>query len=225
MRTLKVPSVRDHVQEHLLHGGKWELLRYLFSRGARISVFAGAVRDAFLSEECGFRHVVPRDWDIGISHISLKEFDGLLREIGGSKNRYGGFRLAWGASECWELWRQEETVGLRKTKAPFSLVNTLRSFVLSCNAIALDVDRGCIYDHGAVSSIKLGKVWVLEDAILHDRAVFSAKALSLTMRRPFELTAASHCFVRQHLRGWNLVHEFKKVYPRAALFNNLQKGA
>src|SRR5258708_27561464 len=219
MRRLTISTVRDAIQTELWHSAGSELLWHLLSRGAKIKVFAGGVRDAFLKQECGLGNINPRDWDIGISNIPRQEFDGILSEVGGVKNRYGGFKLLGGSSMPWELWRQEDTVGLRKTESPFTLENVLRSFVLSCNALAFDLDTGHIYDHGALRSIFLCEITVLEDAIMHDWAVFSAKALSLTFRRPFSLSAPTERFVKRYLDSRNLVHELEKAYSGAAVLD------
>jgi hypothetical protein len=217
MRRLNIPSVRDSIQNCLWNSGGCGLLQHLFSRDAKISVFAGGVRDTILAQERGYSNVSPRDWDIGISHISRREFDGILKEVGGVRNKYGGFKLFCGSSQPWEIWRQEDTVGLCKNNAPYSFENVLRSFVLSCNAIAIDLDKGHIYDHGALRSIWLCEVAILEDAIMHDWAVFSAKALSLTFRRPFRLSTESAMFVEKNLDAANMLHEFKKAYSRAGI--------
>jgi hypothetical protein len=148
MQKLVISSVRDSIRSKLWESDIAELLEHLLSRGAKIAVFAGAVRDTVFAEEHGFTDIKPRDWDIGISHISRRDFDGILNEAGGWKNKYGGFKLAFNRTLPCEIWRQEDTVGLRKTRSPFNLENILRSFVLSCNAIALDLDKGHIYDHG-----------------------------------------------------------------------------
>lgn len=213
MQKLAISSVRDVIQRKLWSSEIAELLEYLFLRGAKIGVFAGAVRDTVFGQEHGLGNIEPRDWDIGISNISREEFDGILEEVGGKRNRYGGFKMAFRDSLPCEIWRQEDTVGLIKTRSPFSLENILRSFVLSCNAIALDLDTGHIHDHGALRSICLCEIAILEDAIMHDRALFSAKALSLTFRRPFRLTAATTMLIDKHLDTHNLVHEFNKAYP------------
>jgi hypothetical protein len=217
MHKLNITSVRDAVQAELLEGAGKELLQYLFAQGATICVFAGAVRDTVFAHEVGLRNISPRDWDIGISGIPRKEFNGILEEFGGSKNKYGGFRLFSDTLRPWEIWRQEDTVGLLKTGSPFSLENVLRSFVLSCNAIACDLDKGHIYDCGAVHSIFTGKVTLLDDAIMHDWRVFAAKALSLTFRRPLRLSNQSEQFVRMHLNNRNVVHELSKAYSELPL--------
>jgi hypothetical protein len=217
MRKLIISSVRDSIQHQIWSSPGSELLQHLLSRGARISVFAGGVRDTILAEECGLPQVRPRDWDIGISHISREEFEGILNEQGGTKNRYGGYKLFSKTSQSWELWRQEDTVGLKKTKSPFSIENVLRSFVLSCNAIAFDIDKGHICDHGALRSIVLCELTILEDAIMHDCALFAAKALTLAFRRPLKLSTVSENFVRKNLEIQNLVHEFGKAYSIAPI--------
>jgi len=212
MRKLKINSVRDAIQNEFWHSAGNDLLQYLLSRGVKITVFAGGVRDVVLAQECGLSHIKPRDWDVGISGISRKKFDGILRELGGSKNRYGGFKLFCDSSQSWEVWRQEDTVGLRMTGSSFGLKNLLRSFVLSCNAIAFDLDTGYICEYGALHSLFSGKITILQDAIMHDWGLFAAKALNLTFRRPLKLDAEVEKFVIKYLDRTSLVHEFQKVY-------------
>jgi hypothetical protein len=210
MLKLKINPIRDAVQGTLWRSPASDLLEHLLLRGAKIAVFAGAIRDLVLSCECGFTHVKPRDWDIGVAGISHDEFNGILKEVGGSKNKYGGFKLFSETAQPWEIWRREETVGLLKTGAPLDMKNVLRSFVLSCNAIACDLNTGNIYDCGALRSIFACELTILDDAIMHDRRVFAAKALSLTFRRPFELTEESSQFVTRYLAKRNLIHELAK---------------
>jgi hypothetical protein len=214
MRILNINSVRDAIQGELWQSAGKDLLEHLLSNGVKIVVFAGSVRDTILSHEHGFIDIKPRDWDIGITGIPVNEFDGILKEVGGTRNKYGGFKLFCDCAQSWEIWRQEDTVGLRKTRSPFSLRNLLHSFVLSCNAIAFDLDKGHICDCGALRSISTREVTILEDAIMHDRRVFAAKALNLTFRRPFKLSPNTQEFVDRHLELRNLIHEFQKVYPR-----------
>lgn len=212
MRKLTISSVKDAVQTELLESAGKELLQHLFTCGATISVCAGGVRDTVLAREFGFADVTPRDWDIGVSGITHENFNGILKEFGGSRNKYGGFELFSDTSRPWEIWRQEETVGLLKTRSPFSLQNVLRSFVLNCNAIACDLDKGHIYDCGAISSMRAGEVGLLDNAIMHDRRIFAAKAFILKFRRPFTLDAQSERFVKTYLDTRNLLHELAKAY-------------
>jgi hypothetical protein len=53
MHTVKINSVRDAIQSEFWHSTGKDLLEYLLSRGLRIMVFAGGVRDVVLSQECG----------------------------------------------------------------------------------------------------------------------------------------------------------------------------
>lgn len=213
MQIVKINSVRDSIQAELMRDARKDLLQHLLSRGAKVTIFAGAVRDTILTDEFGLTSVEPRDWDMGIAGIPRREFDGLLCEVGGLKNRYGGFKLLSRGCQSWELWRQEDTIGLRKTKSSFSLRNLLRSFVLKCNAIAFDLDKGLFHDHGALRSIARREVSILDDAIMHDWEVFAAKALTLTFRRPFNLDTQMERFVFTYLKHKAVVHEIRKAYP------------
>jgi len=223
MEIVKLNSVRDAIQDELLYDDRNDLLQHLLSRGAKVIIFAGAVRDTVLAHEYGHAGVEPRDWDIGIAGIPRKEFDGLMGEVRGLKNKYGGFKLLSRSCQSWEIWRQEDTIGLQKTKSSFSLKNLLRSFVLRCNAIAFDLDTGYFHDHGALCSIARGEISVLEDAIMHDWEIFAAKALTLTFRRPLKLDTQMEKFILTHLKREAVVHEFLKAYSQTEFLFDLPR--
>jgi hypothetical protein len=63
MQIVKLNSVRDSIQDELTHDARNDLLQHLLSRGARVLIFAGAVRDTILARECSLTRVEPRDWD------------------------------------------------------------------------------------------------------------------------------------------------------------------
>jgi hypothetical protein len=219
MRTVKIDTITDAIRKALWYSAGNEVLRYFLSRGATVTVFAGGIRDLILKNAWGCEDVEPRDWDIGISGISRKEFEGILHEFGGLKNKYGGFKLFCTDSKPWEIWRQEDTVGLRKTGAPFGIENILRSFVLSSNAIACDLEKGRIYECGALRSIFMRDITILDDAIMHDEGTFAAKALNLAFRRQFTLDSIAKCFVGMYLDPESLIHEFEKTLTSAAIIN------
>jgi hypothetical protein len=215
-----LPTVRDDLHARLYKSAGIELLNYILFRGGRVGIFAGAVRDTVAAREFGWSNSVPRDWDIGVSNLSREEFHGILREVGGIQNRHGGYKLFPFATAPWEVWRLEDTVGLRLRVVPFSLGNVLRSFVLSCNAISFDIDSGLFCDRGAFLSIARREIGLLDDAIVHDRDTFSAKALSLTFRFPFQLSIDVAFMVRKYLTMGSLLHESSKAYSQLPLLNS-----
>jgi hypothetical protein len=218
MKNVNISSVRDELFREARVGFGAQLLDFLLSRGAKVHLFAGAVRDSIAKNECGWSGIETRDWDIGISQLSRREFSGVLREAGGLRNRYGGYKLLEAGSCPWEFWRLEDTVGLRQTESPFSLENVLRSFVLSCNALAFDFDKGWISDHGALRSIYCRELRILDDAILHHPGTFSAKAISLNIKLSFNLHRDSWGFVYRHLQKRDLLHESRKTYSDLRIF-------
>jgi hypothetical protein len=65
----------------------------------------------------------------------------------------GGYVFVSDALPTWDLWRLEDSIGLRKTNTPCSIDNVLRTFNLSCNAIALDIRTAIFVDAGAINAI------------------------------------------------------------------------
>jgi hypothetical protein len=111
------------------------------------------------------------------------------------------------------VWRLEETIGLKKTGAPRSLENMLRSFNLNCNAIALDVRTGLFLDAGAIDAIRHKRLGFADDVIYHSADTFAAKALLLHLRLNYQLTDEMRAFVAANLRPDSLLHETSKVFP------------
>lgn len=62
----------------------------------------------------------------------------------GRRNRHGGYLLPAEGAPNWDVWRLEETIGLRKTGAPCSIENVVRTFNLDCNAVAMDLTTGLV---------------------------------------------------------------------------------
>jgi len=64
-----------------------------------------------------------------VADISRGDFDTVLRAFG-RRNRHGGYALRADGGLDWDVWRLEETIGLRKTGTPCSIENVLRTFNL-----------------------------------------------------------------------------------------------
>ena len=124
----------------------------------------------------------PRDVDIGVAGLHKKLFAEVMKSYKAKPNRYGGYRLYWGNSPYWDIWRIEETVGLKKSTETKSVENVLRSFVLDCNAIAYDILRDRFLDLNARSSIVRGEISLLRNAILHDEPVFAERLCYVSSR-------------------------------------------
>jgi hypothetical protein len=213
MFKVSIPTARDELYRQLHRNGLLPLAEELLLKGSRIAVFAGAVRDIVATHEFGWKASSPRDWDIGVSGVSSPLFEGLLNEIGGIRNRYGGYRVPIRDSSPLEMWRLEETIGLRMRRCRFSLQNVLRSFVLSCNAIAFDVASGYFWDAGALRALETRRIELVERVIMHSPPTFSAKAVLATLRFGFDLSSKVRLLVRSHINRYALEHEAKKSFP------------
>lgn len=219
MQEVRIPAARDALYNCLQKSGGAPLIQELISRNAKLWLCAGAVRDVIASREFGWGEMRPRDFDVGVAGLSKKTFHGLLAAFGGEQNRYGGYRIHLEGSPPWEVWRLEETIGLRLTRAPFSVKNVLRTFVLSTNAIAFSIETGRFWDKGALRSIATRTARLVEDAILHSTSVFAAKALFCTIQFPFMLSPELQSFVSTHLEAKRLTHEAFKNFRNFTLLN------
>ena len=180
---------------------------------------AGALRDG-IAAYYGDRSGDPRDFDIAIANVSREIFDDVLSGLG-KRNRHGGYVLSSQSDTNWDVWRLEETIGLRKTGSPRSLENALRSFNLNCNAIALDVRTGLFLDAGAIEAIRYKQLGFAQDAIRHSIDTFAAKALLLQLRLKYQVTDEMQRFVAQNLCVPTLLYEAVKVFPGAAILNSM----
>lgn len=212
MKRLGIKSVRDAVLGAIDSDRRATIFEELKSHGARIYVLAGAIRDAIASYEHGNVPRVPRDYDFVVSDISREQFYGLLSSQG-NRNRHGGIVLQDAALPTWDIWRMEDTVGIRKTAAPCSIENVLRSFSLDCNAIALDMETGIFLDAGAIRAIKQRRIDFVAGAIRHSANTFAAKALLLQMRLQYSPSRDLDHFALTHLSIGHLQHEVSKVFP------------
>ena len=188
------------------------VLDTLHDSGGHVAFYAGAVRDALLRHETGNVTCQPRDLDIGVQGISRRDFDGLMCEFGGTKNRYGGYKLVPYPTLQMDIWRLEDTLGLHLTKTPFvSVENVLRTFVLDCNATAYDPYREIVYDLGAQQAIRNRRIGLLHRALLHSKGIFAAKAICLRLRFGLNWTTDTEFFAKQNCTPITMLHELSKL--------------
>jgi len=197
-----------------------DALYEFFKHGAQVFIVAGALRDTIAAQYEGEGPGDPRDFDIAVAGISRELFDEVLMGFG-RRNRHGGYILSQPGSPDWDVWRLEETIGLKKTGAPRSLENMLRSFNLNCNAIALDVRTGLFLDAGAIDAIRHKRLGFADDVIHHSADTFAAKALLLHLRLNYQLTDEMRAFVAANLQPGSLLHETSKVFPGAPVLCSL----
>jgi hypothetical protein len=215
MKQLRLNPVRDAIFSAINADARAEALYEFFKHGANIFIMAGALRDAitaYYGEGAGN----PRDFDITVANVSREVFDDVLSGLG-KRNRHGGYVLSRQGNPDWDVWRLEETIGLRKTGAPRSLENTLRSFNLNCNAIALDVRTGLFLDAGAIEAIRYKRLGFADNAIRHSIDTFAAKALLLRLRLKYQLTDEMQRFIATNLYLPTLLYEAAKVFPGSAV--------
>ena len=220
MKQVRLNPVRDAVFSAINTDVRVEALHEFFERGAQIFVLAGALRDTIAAHYEGEGPGDPRDFDIAVAGINRELFDEVLMGFG-RRNRHGGYILSQPGSPDWDVWRLEETIGLKKTGAPRSLENMLRSFNLNCNAIALDVRTGLFLDAGAIDAIRHKRLGFADDVIHHSADTFAAKALLLHLRLNYQLTDEMRAFVAANLQPGSLLHETSKVFPGAPVLSSL----
>lgn len=215
MKQLRLNPVRDVIFSAINADIRADALHAFFKHGAHIFIMAGALRDsiaAYYGEGVG----TPRDFDIAVANVSREVFDDLLSGLG-KRNRHGGYVLSRQGTPDWDVWRLEETIGLKKTGSAVSLENALRSFNLNCNAIALDVRTGLFLDAGAIEAIRYKRLGFAEDAIRHSVDTFAAKALLLHLRLKYQLKDEMHRFIALNLHVPTLLYEAAKVFPDSAV--------
>ena len=216
MQQIRLNPVRDAIFSVINTDARAEALYEFFKHGAHIFVVAGSLRDAIAAHYEGEGPGDPRDFDIAVANVSRELFDEVLMDLG-RRNRHGGYVLSRPGSPDWDVWRLEETIGLKKTGSSRSLENMLRSFNLNCNAIALDVRTGLFLDGGAIEAIRHKRLGFAEDAIRHSADTFAAKAVLLQLRLDYQFTPEMRQFVAAHLEPGSLLYETAKVFPGAAV--------
>jgi len=212
MKQVRLNPARNAVLAAINVDIRADALYEFFKHGAQVFIVAGALRDAIAAYYEGEGPGDPRDFDIAVAGISRELFDEVLMGFG-QRNRHGGYILSRPGSPDWDVWRLEETIGLKKTGAPRSLENMLRSFNLNCNAIALDVRTGLFLDAGAIDAIRHKRLGFADDVIHHSADTFAAKALLLHLRLNYQLTDEMRAFVAANLQPDSLLHETSKVFP------------
>jgi hypothetical protein len=215
MKQVRLNPVRNAVFSAIDGDARAEALHEFFRHGAHIFILAGALRDAIAAYYEGEGAGDPRDFDIAVANISREIFDEVLSALG-KRNRHGGYVLSILGTPNWDVWRLEETIGLKKTGASCSLENVLRSFNLNCNAIALDIRTGLFLDAGAIDAIRHQRLGFAEDAIRHSTDTFAAKALLLHLRLGYYLTEDMQRFIAANLHSHSLLYETAKVFPDVA---------
>jgi hypothetical protein len=218
MQELRLDRVQDRISRSLYQGRRSWLIDELLRSGGEVYVVAGAVRDAIASEYEGQKQIEPRDIDIGVSGVSRDYLDDVLTDFG-MRNRHGGFVLRESGLPTWDVWRFEDSIGLRKTGTKFSLRNVLRTFNLSCNGVALNLKTGIFTDAGAISSIRHRRLSFVQNPIHHSVDTFAAKAILTQLRFGFDLSVDLKLLISKHLVGGTLVYESKKVFPEFSLLN------
>jgi hypothetical protein len=225
MRRLQLQPVRDRILEALYQGGRVAALDVFLQENAEVHVLAGAIRDAIASEYESQSDVAPRDFDIGITGVDREFFDSVLTSFG-TRNRHGGYLLREQGKPTWDIWRLEDSIGLRKTGLAFSLENVLRSFNLNCNAVALDLKSGVFTDAGAIESIRKRRVGFVEKRISHSCDTFAAKALLLQLRFGYDVSVEMNHFIKKNLEKQTLLYESLKVFaqlPEVSFDSDRQK--
>jgi hypothetical protein len=212
MERLRLSTIQYRILDSLYHSNRSAILEEFLKRDAKIFVFAGAIRDAIALLYEGRGANAPRDFDIGIAGISRRDFHDVLAAFG-LRNRHGGFVLRDHDLPAWDVWRLEDSIGLRKTGNTFSLETVLKSFNLNCNAIALDIKTGMFIDAGAIESIRRMRVGFVEGAICHSHATFAAKALLVQLRFGYSMSVRMERFIDRHLEESTLLHESLKSFP------------
>jgi hypothetical protein len=212
MNQLQMNPVRDAVFTAIHSDPRAQALDEFFRLGAQIYVVAGALRDVIAMHFEGEGDKTPRDFDIVIGRLCREEFDEVLQSLG-LRNRHGGYFLPAEGSPNWDVWRLEETIGLRKTGAPCSIENVLRTFNLDCNAVAMNLRTGLVLDGGAIEAVRHREVDFVYRAIRHSEDTFAAKALLLDLRLKYVMSGELNRFVTAHLHLPTLAYEAQKVFP------------
>jgi hypothetical protein len=209
MRQLSLNRERDAVLTAIYRDRRAEALEEFLKSGAEAYVVAGALRDIIADREPTGG---PRDFDITFTGLRREYFDEVLSAFG-QKNRHAGYVLHSADAAQWDIWRLEESVGLKKTGAAPTLENMLRTFNLDCNAIALNLRTAMFIDGGAIDSLRKNQVDFVEHVLQHSHETFAAKAVLLNLRFGYRLSKPLNRFVNAYLDSHTLAYEARKVFP------------
>lgn len=176
----------------------------------KIYLLAGAVRDALLSVIRGVG-IHTNDFDVAVMGVSETLFHRTAARLEGKRNRHGGYRIKLRSGNDLDLWRIEDTLGLRQGLQEANLRNVLRSFVLDINAVAFDFQTNSFLDLGAARAIHQSRIDLLPEAILHSQSSFSSRAILLALRLSFGLSDRLAQFVRLHFEPAAFRYELKKL--------------
>lgn len=216
MRQVCLNSARDAIRSAIDLDFRATAIQEFLRAGAQVFIVAGAVRDAIALHYEGQGSGEPRDYDIAVANVSRGFFDEVLQDFG-RRNRHGGYLLRQPGFADWDVWRLEETLGLKKTGTARTIENALRSFNLDCNAIALNLRTGLFLDAGAIEAIRKKRLGFAENTIRHSADTFAAKALLLHLRSGCSVIGDLRHFIADNLRLPALLHETNKVFPHAAV--------
>ena len=214
MKVLNLKSVQNAILSAMYDDPRVQSLQEFVRVGAQVYIMAGAVRDA-IAADVGLQDGAPRDFDIAVAGVKREFFDEILRQLG-TKNRHGGYVLRTIGAASWDIWRLEESIGLKKTGTPCSLAAVLRTFNLDCNAIAMDFRSGLFFDSCAIDAILRRRLGFVEHVIHHSADTFAAKAVLLSLRLNYTLDPEMARFVQKHLQNSSLLYEGAKVFPNMA---------
>jgi len=211
MHAITIPDLKNVLYKTLEQSAISSIIDSILHSGGKPILCAGAVRDALISIEKGGTLSKPHDLDIGIAGLDRRRFDHLFRGIGAVPNKYGGYVVE--EAECpLDIWRLEETCGIRVHGLQAFESNVLRSFVIAFNSVAFDLYTGRLNDYGCLQAIRSKQIDLNSDALLHGHSTFAAKALILSARLCLPLSASMRSFVAEFVEPQCFWHEFSKVF-------------
>ena len=144
MRQIQLNSVKNAVLTSIYADDRSAALNEFFRSGAEIYVLAGVLRDVIASHYEGEGEGAPRDLDIAVAHVPRRLFDGVLSRDG-TMNRHGGYVMRRQGSPPWDIWRLEETIGLRKTGVECSLEKCVAELQSWLQRYCIECAHGHIY--------------------------------------------------------------------------------
>jgi hypothetical protein len=189
-----------------------ELFRFVAKHSGQSFICAGAVRDSLLTALTQ-QLLQPRDIDICIQGLSTIQFRILGERLGAVPNDYGGYCTKTASGMEVDFWLAKNTTGIKFHNVSPSIRNVLRSFVLDLNAVSFDPITRKFCDHGALSAIRRKQIGFVKPALFHSEANFAARAVLLSRKLGFQLSAELSEFVSEWLDAPSLQHQLKKLAP------------